>query len=234
MIWNLDELRANYWNKIWYILHPNNSGYDNIPKTLSTFMWKSWSVLLRLRVLYSRQIELRPLKLSCVSILHWLRSTWVSHGNYILALVKGKIEFPLHNTPCHGFHLIHWSISECQTTGDGGSDPFTWYFWSFTILLRIISVAQFLYDFLIEFHFRVAIETPLSVHNIYHWGCNEILHIPSSLLPSHSSCILKCKHMTLAISMLNNIFPCTLQRKTIISSIPMCYAKRHKEIKLSI
>ena len=33
--------------------------------------------------------------------------------------------------------------------------------------------------------------------------------------------------MTLAISMLNNIFPCMLKTKNVISSIPMWYAKYH-------
>ena len=42
-----------------------------------------------------------------------------------------------------------------------------------------------------------------------------------------SSCIIKCKHMTLTISMLNNIFACILKYKTIIWSIPMCYTKCH-------
>ena len=42
-----------------------------------------------------------------------------------------------------------------------------------------------------------------------------------------SSCILKCKHMTLATGMLNDISPCILNRKTNISSIPMCYSKCH-------
>jgi hypothetical protein len=33
--------------------------------------------------------------------------------------------------------------------------------------------------------------------------------------------------MTLAIGMLNDIFPCILNQETNISSIPMCYAKCH-------
>ena len=40
-----------------------------------------------------------------------------------------------------------------------------------------------------------------------------------------SSRILKCKCMTLAISMLDNISPCILKRKTIMKTIPTCYAK---------
>ena len=40
-----------------------------------------------------------------------------------------------------------------------------------------------------------------------------------------SSCILKCKHMILAISMHRLTYsPCILKSKTIISSIPICYA----------
>ena len=37
----------------------------------------------------------------------------------------------------------------------------------------------------------------------------------------------ECKHMTLVINMLNNIFPCIQKCKIIISSIPICYAKCH-------
>jgi hypothetical protein len=35
----------------------------------------------------------------------------------------------------------------------------------------------------------------------------------------------KCRHMTLAINLLNGIFPCILKCKTIISSLPMCYVE---------
>jgi hypothetical protein len=38
------------------------------------------------------------------------------------------------------------------------------------LLEWIINEARFLYNFLIEFDFRAAIETLLSIHNIYHWG----------------------------------------------------------------
>jgi hypothetical protein len=37
-----------------------------------------------------------------------------------------------------------------------------------------------------------------------------------------SSCILKCEHMTLAISRLNNIFSLHIRTQTIFSSFPMC------------
>ena len=50
-----------------------------------------------------------------------------------------------------------------------------------------------------------------------------------------SSCILICKHMTLFIDMLNNIFHLhTKMQNWIISSIPMCYAKCHNVHKLSL
>ena len=40
---------------------------------------------------------------------------------------------------------------------------------------------------------------------------------------------LNCKHMTHAINMLKNIHPCILKRTTLISSIPMCYARCQNE-----
>ena len=49
-----------------------------------------------------------------------------------------------------------------------------------------------------------------------------------------SPCILKCKHVTLAIRMLHNIFPLHSKHKIIISSIPICYAKCRNGIKISL
>ena len=55
---------------------------------------------------------------------------------------------------------------------------------------------------------------------------NGTLTLPRSKISS--SCVLNYKHMTHAISMLNYKFsPCILKQKTIIPSIPMCYAKCH-------
>jgi hypothetical protein len=50
------------------------------------------------------------------------------------------------------------------------------------------------------------------------------LDIISMLTRIPSSCLLKCKHMTLAISVLKNIFPLDIETQSI-SSIPICYTK---------
>jgi hypothetical protein len=47
-------------------------------------------------------------------------------------------------------------------------------------------------------------------------------------------CILKSKHLTLAISMLTNIFPLHAKKQKIISSIPMSYAQCDKVTKISL
>ena len=52
-------------------------------------------------------------------------------------------------------------------------------------------------------------------------------HLSLVCLRISSSCILKCKNMTLVLSLLNTTSPCILTCKTIISSIPMCYSKCH-------
>ena len=44
-----------------------------------------------------------------------------------------------------------------------------------------------------------------------------------------SSCIIKCECMTVAINMLNNIFPCILKCKNYhLKCIPMCYVEFHE------
>ena len=48
-------------------------------------------------------------------------------------------------------------------------------------------------------------------------------------LRAYASCMLKCKHMTLAINMLNNVVPLCYKTQTIMSSIPMCYDRCHDE-----
>jgi hypothetical protein len=49
-----------------------------------------------------------------------------------------------------------------------------------------------------------------------------------------SSCIVKCESMTLAINILNNIFPCMLKCKNYhLKCIPVCYADFHEVSKLS-
>lgn len=49
-----------------------------------------------------------------------------------------------------------------------------------------------------------------------------------------SSCLLKRKHVTLGICILNNTFPCIVNHKTIISSTQMCFSRCHNNVRNAI
>ena len=86
----------------------------------------------------------------------------------------------------------------------------------------------------------------IEIENIYHillLTTHMLLLITPQMIPSllalicsrvSSLSILNCKHVILVVSKLDIIFPLHSERKNIISSTPMCYAKCHDVNNISL